>query len=311
MHRRIRWFLYRTRRIRRFVARTGPGRWIGAAGCALAAGTVLYAYTWCYCTIAGDHGQGESVHFDLVPSSCVVLNAPEAWQTPDGEVRDRRRQVNSVQYRDIFDNYELRQSRTGSLVYIALRSKQATGYGGLPVATGIRNSTNHFAFEIRSSGENAGRRIAFQNIRLASQEEWDGADALGVSPLGEPATRSSSLSRPELPPIAPLSNGPKWSVRTLVWGGPKDGLLFDEKWYNPPTYASVVFYASGTLSGEVRVWACSNLWAFIRDASIHANAYLTMPMSEDQRKLLLCQIGPTPTKEVGASESADTDSTDH
>lgn len=274
-------------------------------GCVLVGAIGLYAYTRCYCSIPGEHGQEEPVHVDAVSNSCVVLNTSEAWQTPDGELRDRRRKVNSGEYRDIFDNYELRQSRTNSLLYIALRSKQATGYGGLPAAIGIRNSTNRFALEIQSSGEDARRRIVLQSIRPASQEEWDGADSLEFSPLGEPAAHSSSLSRPELPPTATVANGAKWPVRTLVWGGPKDSLLFDLIGYNPPTHAAAVLYDSGTPSGEVLVWACSNLWAFIHDAATHANAYLTMPMSEDQRKLLLCQIAPTPAKEVTASAVPD------
>lgn len=286
----------------------GPRRWIATGVCVLAAAIGLYAYTRCYCTVSG--GQEEPVHLDSVPSACVVVNIPEAWQTSDGEIRDRRKRPLG-EYRDVFDNYELRQSRTGSLLYIALRSKQATGYGGLPAATGIRNSTNRFALEIQSSGEDRARRFVLQSIRPASQEEWDGADPFGFSPVGEPAAHTDSLARPELPPFAGVASGAKWSARTLVWGGPKDGLLFNDLWYNPRTYASAVFYGSGNPSGEVRVWACSNLVALIRDAAIHANAYLTMPMSEDQRRLLLCQIGPAPAKDVRASEPADADSADN
>jgi hypothetical protein len=298
-NRQIRWFRFRTRRLRRYVIRTGPVRWGVAGVCVLVAAIGIYAYNRCYCTVAG-RGEGEPVHLETTPDSCAVLNTPAAWQTPAGELRDRRKELSSTQYRDVFDNYELRQSHTSSLLFVALRSKPAVGYGGLPVTNGIRNSTNSFAFELHSSGDDVARRIVLQSLRPATQEEWDGADSLEFSLVGGPAAHSDSLSRPSLPPFVPVSNGAKWSARTFVWGGPKEGFFYNEIWYNPPTYASAVFYSSGNPFGEVRVWACANLWAFVRAAAIHANAYLTMPMSENQRRLLLCQIGPAPAKEVSA-----------
>lgn len=131
------------------------------------------------------------------------------------------------------------------------------------------------------------------------------AEPFGFSPVGEPAAHSDSLSRPHLPAVAAVSNGAKWSVRTLVRGGPKDSLLYDLIWYAPPTYGSAAFYASGNPFGEVRVWACSNVLALIGDAAIHANAYLTIPISEDQHKLVLCQIGPPLARDVTAAAVPD------
>lgn len=53
------------------------------------------------------------------------------------------------------------------------------------------------------------------------------------------------------------------------------------------------------------MWACSNALALIRDAAIHANAYLTIPISEDQHKLVLCQLGPPPARDVMAAAVPD------
>ncbi|HEV2201127.1 MAG TPA: hypothetical protein VGR73_15015 [Bryobacteraceae bacterium] len=61
----------------------------------------------------------------------------------------------------------------------------------------------------------------------------------------------------------------------------------------------------GESLGEVQVWACSNALALIRDAAIHANAYLTIPISEDQHKLVLCQLGPPPARDVMAAAVPD------
>lgn len=265
--------------------------------CGLLAGLSIYFYTNCYCLVNGNPDPQQEVNVESAPTACTVMNIPADWQTADGTVTNRHQQSSLVKlpdgtssdYRDIFDNFELRQSQDGSALYVSLRSHPATGFGGYPAAIGVRYSLNHFAFALNVSGSGNAMRIALHGMRPASQQEWDDADPLPAHIVDEPAARPEELSVEDLARTAPVPNRAPWFVRAQMWGG---GGAFSR----PRIYAAAVFYASRTAAGQLRMWSCSNLGSFVRDIATHADTYVTVPLNDSARRLILCRMGSAPVR---------------
>ena len=244
----------------------------------------FYVYNECYCSIIG--GGTELVHVDSIPPSCLVLNTPEAWQSNDSEIQDRHEPAlptvlangDVVHHRDILDNYEIRSSTSNpELLFIALRSTSAAEHSVTEAA--VRNSSNRFAVEVSFEGG------PHRSIRAASEEEWIGAMPLDFRITGEPASPT------EIVPAEVIS---KPAVHVSMWGGrpgSRDYLTNLLEWRYPRTGASIAIYQSGVKTAEAVFWSCYDFWDLIRDSAIHGDRFLSMPLSEDERRLLVCAIG--------------------
>jgi len=295
--RRIRWFFLRHQRVRRVVIFWRRHKWIMNTACALAVIPSIYLCASCPCLLTGNPDPQQPVNIESAPTACTVVNIPTVWETTDGGVTDRHRQSSPVKlpdgtasdYRDIFDNFELRQSQDGSTLYLSLRSRPATGFGGYPAAFGVRYSLNHFAFAVNLSGSGNAMRIALRDLRTANDKQWDDANELPVQIVDEPATSEEELSTDDLAKTAPIPSQVPWFVRAQMWGG---GGTFSR----PRNYASAVFYASRTAGGQIRLWSCSDLGPFLRDIATHGDAYVTVPLNDNARRLMLCRLGSAPAR---------------
>jgi hypothetical protein len=268
---------------------------------------VAYLFTGCYCTVSSPNRPLKVISHS---QGCVVVNMPEPWLLADGQtvyamfqslhpvIRSNGDVVHYEDYR--FNRYEVRRSRSDpDVFFVALHNSFSSGQA--PVSL---TSKNKFAFRWRYVEGAVSARV--DGLQRASDHNWENAIPLtentqnvdGPKPwyhtgsyLESHAGRYVELSRSK--------GGGYQSHGFLDLGG-----LFWDIIYNPPEWTHFEIYsvAGRKQIGAATIRSCDT--SLLQHAAWHGESVFTIPISNDQRNILLCRTAePSEPENVTAADT--------
>jgi hypothetical protein len=256
---------------------------------------VAYLLTACYCTVSSSE---EPVKVVSKSRGSIVLDVPQPWILADGQqvfgtmqslqkvVRANGDEVHYDRY--FFNMYEIRRSGSDpNIFFVALHNSQSDGEP--PVSL---TSKNKFWFLWPNDGSDGSTRVA---MHRASDKEWQNATPLLQN------TRNANAPEVWYRTGSYLESGARRYVE-LSWskggGYQSHGIdvsgLFWDLIFNPPTWTWFTFFkvAERKQIGAVTVRTCDT--SLLQLTAWHGESIFSIPLSHDQRKILLWHTGEPP-----------------
>jgi hypothetical protein len=263
---------------------------------------VVYLSTACYCTVSI---YDKPIKVVSKSRGCTVVDVPEPWVLADGQqvfgtmqsqqntVGDNGDVVHYDHY--FFNQYEVRRSRTDpNMLFVALRNSESEGEA--PVSL---TSKNKFKFRWPYAGD----RSTILDLQRATAGEWENARLLAEN------TRNVNPPKPWYGTGSYLeSKAGRYVELSRSKGGGYQGHgildlngLFWDLIYNPPTWTWFTIFSAAERKqiGAATVRTCDT--SLLQLAAWHGESIFSIPLSNNQRNILLCHTGEPPEPETAGT----------
>jgi hypothetical protein len=274
--------------------------WWKIAGLAAVAGIGYFVYATCPCTFNDFRDVSDwSLHISSLPGNCATLSVTTRWIKPDDTVGEK----SDVQY------YELRRSTESPEEFlIGMRGKPPSAPG---VNRPVLYSVNKFAFRFHQQDSHGHTQV--DNVRPASEEQWaqaqtflqfdtDGfqdVDPRMVTMPGPDEVLFNGRPFPKANTYSEFSSRRMVSAREVFIAvpsrsGPEIGghgfiNIVPDPWWRRET---IEIFRVDTRARVARIsgWACAGGGGQTLQISWQGDEILTMPISRDEREVLLCRF---------------------
>jgi hypothetical protein len=273
--------------------------WWKIACLAAIAGIGYFIYATCPCTFDDFRDFPDwSLHVSSLPGNCATFSVPTRWIKPD----DRVGEQSHVQY------YELRRSQQSPEEFlIGMRGVPPSAPGTTPP---VLYSVNKVAFRFRQP-DSKGRGV-IDKVRSASDEQWvqaqtflqfekehEDVDPRMVTMPGPDEVLFNGRTYPKANMYSQLSSGRMVSAHEVFiavpsLSGPEIGghgfiNIVPDPWWRRETI-EIFRYDSGVRVARVSGWACTGGTGHPNQISWQGDEILTMPISRDEREVLVCRF---------------------